>query len=75
MFKLPDSWEEWKTVSEIFKNIIEALAVIGGVAWLLKWLDERKDRATGILLQLEREVERKTSCKVDNASKIADGMT
>jgi hypothetical protein len=55
MFKPPDNWDELKTFSEIFKNLIEALAVIGGLFGLWKWLLERKDRATDILLQLEQE--------------------
>jgi hypothetical protein len=55
MFKLPEYWEGVKTLSEIFKNIVEALAVIGGVSALWKWLAERKDRATDILFELERE--------------------
>jgi len=55
MFKLPDNLEELKTSSEIFKNLFEGLAVMLGVAGLWKWLAERKDRATDILLQLERK--------------------
>jgi hypothetical protein len=50
-----DTWEKMKNLSEIIKNLLEALAVIGGVAALWKWLVERKDRATDILLKLETE--------------------
>jgi hypothetical protein len=44
-----------KTFSEISRNLIESLAVLGGVAALWKYLNERKDRATDILLKLENE--------------------
>lgn len=52
---LPDDWEHAKTVSEIVKNAVEALAIIGGLIGLWKWLAERRDRATDILLKLESE--------------------
>lgn len=59
MFDPLDNWETLKTFSEVIKKLLEklleALAVIGGLAALWKWLIERKDRATDILLKLETE--------------------
>ena len=55
MFQPLDNWDDLKTFSEIFKNLFEALAVLGGVGVLWKYLVERKDRATDILLRLEKE--------------------
>jgi hypothetical protein len=59
MPNLPDNWESWKALSEIIKNSIEAVAVIGvvigGSFALVRWFAERNDRATTILLELERK--------------------
>jgi hypothetical protein len=55
MFKPPDNWDELKTFSEIVKNLLEALAVVGGVLAFWKWLAERNDRAADILLKLEED--------------------
>lgn len=55
MFEPLDNWDDLKTFSEIFKNLFEALAVLGGAVAVSKYLVERKDRAADILLQLEHE--------------------
>src|SRR6266480_6029454 len=45
-------WTKLHEVSEVVKNFAEALAIFGGVFALLKWLSERHDRSTDVLLEL-----------------------
>ncbi len=50
--------EDWKSLSEIIKNGAEILVILGGLFALWKWLAERKDRSTDILLKLEQEFQK-----------------
>jgi len=49
---------DWKTFSDIAKNAFEVFAVFGGLFALRKWLAERNDRATDILLKLEQQFQK-----------------
>ena len=51
----PTNLENWKTSSEIVKNIAQVIVFAGGVFALLKWLYERRDRATEVLLSLDEK--------------------
>lgn len=53
------SIDEATKISEIVKNVAEALAVIGGGFALYRWLHERNDRATEVLFQLEERFQKK----------------
>ena len=46
---------ELKDVSEIVKNLVEALAIFGAVLAWVRWRRQRSDRATDVLLKLERK--------------------
>ena len=46
--------EYWKEVSEIVLNAAQVLAYAAGVFVLYKYVTERRDRATEVLLQLEK---------------------
>src|SRR2546428_722954 len=43
----------WKEISEIVKNVVEVLAIFGGLFAWRKWLRERHDRAIDVLAELE----------------------
>ena len=45
--------ERLQAWSEIVKNVVTALVLLGGGTAIVKWLYARKDRATDILLELE----------------------
>ncbi len=51
----------WSKQAELLKPILECLAIVLGGAALLKWMQERDDRASDVLLKLEEEFE--TKCK------------
>ena len=42
-----------QATTEIIKNLVETVAVIGGGAAIIGWLYTRKDRAASVLLELE----------------------
>jgi len=44
--------KEW---SETVKNAVESLAVVAAAFGICKWLDERRNRATDVLLALDKE--------------------
>jgi NAD-dependent deacetylase len=60
----PTPLEHWKSISEVASNFAQALAVLGGIFFLVKWLRERSDRTTEILLRLENRF---------NAAKVLEG--
>lgn len=47
--------EQWKLWSEVAKNLAELLALAGGALALRKWFGERDNRATDVLLRIERD--------------------
>src|SRR5882672_10767355 len=47
-----DAGKDW---SDTVKNVIETAAVLCGVVAVFKWITERQDRATDILLMLNEE--------------------
>ena len=47
--------EWWHSLAETVKNFAEILAIIGGAFAIGKWLFERYDRATDVLLELEKK--------------------
>jgi NAD-dependent deacetylase len=49
------NWTKLQELSEILKNFAEVLAIIGGVFALWKWLYERHDRSTDVLLELAKK--------------------
>lgn len=49
------NWTKLQELSEILKNFAEVLAIIGGVFALWKWLYERRDRSTDVLLELAKK--------------------
>ncbi len=46
---------DWKTYSEIAKNLVSILGLAGGLFVLYKWIYARLDRATDILLKLDSQ--------------------
>jgi len=48
-----------RTLAETLKPILECLAIIAGSFALIKWLRERNNRATDVLLKLEEEFDKK----------------
>lgn len=46
--------DHWKDLSEIAKNCVEVLGLLGGLFFLYQWIYARRDRATEVLLQLDR---------------------
>ena len=44
---------DWKTISEIVKNLAEVLGLAGGLWVVYTWRKERQDHSTEILFQLE----------------------
>ena len=48
-----DPWTHYQTVSEVYKNWIQVVGVIGAVFIYYKWLFERRDRSTQVLFELE----------------------
>jgi NAD-dependent deacetylase len=53
----------WQTISEIGRNVAQILVFAGGVVALLKWLHERRDRATEVLLSLDEKFNSEKMCK------------
>src|ERR1700677_1334340 len=45
-----DRAKDW---SDVVKNVVESGAVLAGVFAIIKWVNERRDRATDVLLRLE----------------------
>src|SRR5688572_4985244 len=45
----------WHSFAETIKNFAEVLAIIGGALAIGKWLFSRYDRATDVLLELEKK--------------------
>ena len=61
--------EEWKHVSEIVKNILTVLAIVGaGWTWY-HWTYERYDRAADILFSLEQRFDSKS---IQHGARILD---
>jgi hypothetical protein len=51
----------WHDFAELMKPILECVAIIAGASAVVKWFSDRNNRATDVLLALEREFESK--CK------------
>lgn len=49
---------EGKEWSETVKNVIESLALVAAAFGVCKWLDERRNRSTDVLWNLEKEFKR-----------------
>jgi hypothetical protein len=69
-----------KDWSETVKNVVESVAVLGGLFAVIKWVNERRDRATDILFQLMDKFEKAKTGKqmIDDNSeyrKIAGALT
>ncbi len=60
-----------KIWSEIVKNVAESGAVLAAVFAVIKWVNERRDRATDVLLRLENEFKDKDVMAGRN--KVEDG--
>jgi hypothetical protein len=45
----------WKDLSEIFKNVVGGLAILGGIVAWVKWLQERHNRSVDVLAELEKK--------------------
>ena len=55
-----------QTIGEHLKPALECLAILAGALALIKWIRERNDRATDVLLQLEKDFW--TGCKAGRAA-------
>lgn len=55
----PTGLELYSHFAEQLKPILECLAIIAGALAIIKWLRERNNRATDVLLKLEEEFDKK----------------
>jgi len=62
---------EGKEWSETVKNVIESLALVAAAFGVFKWLDERRNRSTDVLWNLEKEFKKDKMMKGRNL--VEDG--
>lgn len=58
---------QWKEIADLTKTVLESIAILAGSLALIKWLRERHDRATDVLLQLEtrfQDPELQKGCRI-----------